>query len=334
MATNKNAAIRYQALDKCFRNPGRKYYIDDLVDACNDALIDLDPDSTGIQKRQLYEDIKFMQDSQGYNAPIESFRDGRRTYYAYTEKDFSITNQPLNQQEAQQLKESLLTLSRFQGLPQFAWIEELTTRLEHDFNLKSDQKVISFEENPFLTGLEYIGELYNAIVNNKALEIEYKSFKREDNLIYLMHPYHLKQYNSRWFLFGITEEAGRITNLPLDRIVNVKESKIEYKENKDIDFDEYFYDIIGVTIPYNEVSQKVKLKIDNELLPYIKTKPLHGSQKVEEHEGYALVKLDLIINYELKSKILARGDSMEVIEPECLRREISEKIKNLYTSYF
>jgi len=32
MATNKNAIIRYQALDKCFRNPGRKYFMDDLMD--------------------------------------------------------------------------------------------------------------------------------------------------------------------------------------------------------------------------------------------------------------------------------------------------------------
>ena len=41
MATNKHAMIRYQALDKCFRNPGRKYFMDDLVQACNDALYDL-----------------------------------------------------------------------------------------------------------------------------------------------------------------------------------------------------------------------------------------------------------------------------------------------------
>ena len=38
MATNKHAIIRYQTLDKCFRNPGRTYYIDDLIQACNDAI--------------------------------------------------------------------------------------------------------------------------------------------------------------------------------------------------------------------------------------------------------------------------------------------------------
>jgi len=32
MATNRNAIIRYQALDKCFHNRGRKYFIDDLIE--------------------------------------------------------------------------------------------------------------------------------------------------------------------------------------------------------------------------------------------------------------------------------------------------------------
>src|ERR1035437_3986018 len=115
MATNKNATIRYQTLNRCFRNPGRMYYIEDLIEACNDSLLDIDPSSTGIRKRQLFDDIKFMRDSQGFNAPIESFKDGRKAYYRYNDLSFSINNQPLNEKEAQQLKESLLTLSRFKG---------------------------------------------------------------------------------------------------------------------------------------------------------------------------------------------------------------------------
>ena len=120
MATNKNATIRYQVLDRCFRNPGRRYYMQDLIEACNEALLDINPESSGIKRRQIYEDIKFMQDSRGFDAPVESFKDGRRAYYRYTDSDFSINSQPLNEHEAQQLKESLLTLSRFKGMPPFA----------------------------------------------------------------------------------------------------------------------------------------------------------------------------------------------------------------------
>lgn len=202
MSTNKNATIRYQALDRCFRNPGKRYSIDNLIDACNEALLDIDTSSSGVKKRQIYEDIKFMQDSRGFDAPIESFKEGRNAYYRYSDLSYSINNQPLNEQEAQQLKESLLTLSRFKGLPQFYWMEELSARLEHTFKLKSDQKVISFEENQFLTGREFISPIYNAIVNQKFLNIVYKSFKQELPVKLEFHPYHLKQFNNRWFVFG------------------------------------------------------------------------------------------------------------------------------------
>ena len=167
MATNKNATIRYQALDRCFRNPGRRYSINDLIETCNDALLEIDPGSSGVKRRQIYEDIKFMKDSLGYDAPIESYKEGRNAYYRYSERDFSINNQPLNEQEAQQLKESLMTLSRFKGMPQFEWVEEMKARLEQSFNLKTEENVISFDDNEFVVGKEHIGDLYNAIVNKK-----------------------------------------------------------------------------------------------------------------------------------------------------------------------
>ena len=130
MATNKNATIRYQALNRCLRNPGRKYFIDDLIEACNDSLLDIDPYSTGIKRRQVFDDIKFMRDSQGFDAPIESYKDGKKVFYRYNDPSFSINNQPLNEKEAQQLKEALLTLSRFKGIPQFEWVDEIKARLE------------------------------------------------------------------------------------------------------------------------------------------------------------------------------------------------------------
>ena len=69
MATNKNAQLRYQILDRCFSNFGRQYTIDDLVEEVNDRLLDIN--GTEVSLRQIREDIKFKRDSVGYNAPIE-----------------------------------------------------------------------------------------------------------------------------------------------------------------------------------------------------------------------------------------------------------------------
>ena len=334
MSSNKNATIRYQALDRCLRNPGKRYSIDDLVDACNEALSDVDPASSGVKKRQVYEDIKFMQDSRGFDAPIESFKDGRNGYYRYSDSNYSINSQPLNEMEAQQLKESLLTLSRFKGLPQFEWMEELSARLEHTFKLKTDQKVISFEENQFLTGREFISTFYNAIVNQKVLKIVYQSFKQEESFVLEFQPYHLKQYNNRWFVFGIVTGNTNITNLPLDRIFSIDENKNKYIPNDSIDFEEYFEDVIGVSVPNDGKPQKVMLKIDHDLWPYIKTKPLHGSQKVkQETNEFTLIQLEVHLNYELESLILSRGEAIEVMEPIELREKVKKRIQQLLNKY-
>ena len=165
MPTNKHAIIRYQALNKCFRNIGRKYFIEDLVSACNQAIYDFTGSNLGIKKRQIFEDIKFMESDSGYSIDLIRHKEGRKVYYRYSDTKFSIDSQPLNELEANQLKEALMTLGRFKGMPQFNWVGELTTRLESSFSLLSNNKeVIQFEQNEFLKGLEFISPIYHAIL--------------------------------------------------------------------------------------------------------------------------------------------------------------------------
>src|SRR5680860_390288 len=96
MPNTKNAIIRYQALDKCFSNPGRRFDIPTLLEACNQALIAYDPNSDGIKRRQLYEDIRFMESSQGYGIDLIKIKEGRRVFYRYQNSSYSINNQPIN----------------------------------------------------------------------------------------------------------------------------------------------------------------------------------------------------------------------------------------------
>ena len=42
MPANKNALIRYKTIDNCLRNRYRRWTLDDLVDACSEALYDMD----------------------------------------------------------------------------------------------------------------------------------------------------------------------------------------------------------------------------------------------------------------------------------------------------
>ena len=333
MATNKHAIIRYQALDKCFRNSGRRYFMEDLIDACNEAIYNFTGSTDGIKKRQVFQDIKFMESEAGYAVDLVRYKEGRKVYYRYEDPNFSINSQPLNESEANQLKEALLTLGRFKGLPQFNWVGELTTRLESSFSLlPNDKDIIQFEQNEYLKGLEYISPTYHAIVYKKVIQIEYQGFKQVEPVRYVFHPQLLKQYNNRWFLLGMIEGSESITNISLDRIININElSEINYKESE-IDFNELFEDVIGVSVPQNEEPQKICFKISESLFPYIVSKPLHGSQKLIDREN-SIIEIEVFINYELIALILSHGDGLEIISPLKLRAQLRKKFENILNKY-
>lgn len=335
MATNKLAIIRYQTLDKCFSNTGRRYYMENLIDECNKALQEFTGNEIDIKKRQLFEDIKFMESPQGWNIPLERIRDGHRVYFKYEDKNFSINNQPLNDTEANQLKEALLTLSRFKGLPQFEWVAEITARIDSGLSLsKNNQNIIEFDQNNYLKGLDFITPLYNAILYQQPKEIHYQSFKRNEKQNFIIHPYFLKQYNNRWFIFGLNDVSDRIINLALDRITDIQESNTPYKPNNQIDFNEYFEDIVGVSLNTDVKVQHIIIAVNNELIPYIETKPLHGSQKIKErNKNHTIISLDLIPNYEFEALLFSYGDGLEVLEPLELRTRLSQRINNLFSKY-
>ncbi|MCC8115254.1 MAG: WYL domain-containing protein [Bacteroidales bacterium] len=332
MATNHHAQIRYQALDRCFRKQYKRFYIEDLIEACCQAIYDYSGIEHGVQRRQVMSDIAYMKSPEGWDAPIESVKDGRRVYYRYSDPDFSINSKPLREDELDMLRETIFMLRRFKGMPQFDWMEEILPKLEDRFNLSgAGDSVIGFDQNVDYTAAQrWLALLFNAIVNKQTLEVGYRKF--DGTLLqWTLHPYYLKQYNNRWFLFG-RNEAGGITTAPLDRIESVSPSGIEYVANTDIDFEEYFDDVIGVTIP-DAPLEKIKLKFDPKRFPYVVSKPLHGSQRVIDAAN-GIIQIEVIPNKELESLILSFGNQVEVIAPQDFRNQIAEKISDLKEKYF
>jgi predicted DNA-binding transcriptional regulator YafY len=333
MATTKNAILRFNTLDKCFRNFGRKYYFDDLLEKVNEVIMDYDPSCTGVKTRQLRDDIRFMKSDAGYSAPIFAYKEEKKAYYRYEDKDFSINNSPLNDTEAEQLRNAISVLQRFDGAPQFEWINEIGPMLDTHFGLSDSRKIMSYDTNIDYAGYEYITQIFNAILNKRVLKIDYEPFGKQAFKLEF-HPYYLKQYNNRWFVFGLNKELGVDKwNLALDRIQEINEVDIDYIDSE-IDWEDHFFDMIGVTTPENGFVQEIELLFSAEQANYIKTKPLHPTQKdyVQEN-GELLVRLNLIPNYELEMKLLSFADKVKVISPEVLKNKIINRLKLAIKKY-
>lgn len=326
MATNKNAILRYNALDKCFSNPYKKFYVEDLIDYCSEALTEHYAKVTSVSRRQIYEDIDFIRSEAGYAAPLEAHKDGRKTYYRYSDPDFSILKTPLTTAEIEQLNLAFDTLSRLKDLAGFGWTEGLKTKLKA--GLSQDHQVISFEENEFLKGVEYLSPLYQYIINKQSLQITYQSFTIETPNRFPVSPYYLKQYNNRWFLFGWNATVNKLQNLALDRILHIEADSNTYT-NQNVDFEHYFEDIVGVSNPPDAEVEQIQIRLSDNIIPYIHSKPLHGSQRLNGN----LLSLEVKLNYELESLILSYGENLTVLSPQKLKDKISRRVQQNHLNY-
>lgn len=337
MPTNKNAQLRYLVLDRCFSDFSRRYEIEDLLDEVNENLYDLFGDDSTIKERQLREDIKYMRERIGYNAPIKAYRyDGKKCYYRYGNRDFSIFKNELTIEEMQNLRSTIDTLGRFKGISNNVWLEEVVSRLEYRFGMKSNKEnVISFEQNDDLKGLEFLSKVIDATVNHQPLEIHYLSFKGNES-VSVIHPYHVKQFNNRWFLLGMEEYNGKkqIANRALDRILKVSVADVSFVKNTFVDFSTYFNNIVGVTHPKDDVKEEVVvLRFDVKRFPYVLNKPIHHTQQVINSDTCTL-SITVRPNKELESRIFSYGPQVEVLSPQWFREQIAEKISENMKKYF
>ena len=116
MPANKNALIRYKTIDRCLRNRYRRWTIEDLVDACSDALYDMEGIRKGVSLSTVQGDIQVMRsDKLGYNAPIEVYD---QRYYRYADPQYSITDMPLCEDDFLLIKKAVELLGKNENLLQ------------------------------------------------------------------------------------------------------------------------------------------------------------------------------------------------------------------------
>jgi predicted DNA-binding transcriptional regulator YafY len=216
-------------------------------------------------------------------------------------------------------------------------MEEVISNLEWRFNLKgnADENIIGFEQNFQLKGLTYLNTMLDAASNHQALLICYHNYKYGGREIHLtFHPYYVKQFNDRWFAFGLNQQNGLLNNIALDRIVNLEISEdIPFIPNQDIDFEHFFDDVVGVTIPADHpIKEKIIIQLSPERYPYVVSKPLHHTQKVVD-ESRCLLSIDVRPNRELDQLILSFGPDMEIVQPQWYREHISALFADSYKKY-
>jgi len=318
--------------DRCLRT-GREYTGVELVEAVNKELASrgIPPIST---RQTFMLDINEMEEKLNklYNhRVIMKERRGNKVYYRYVNGNECLYDRSLTDEEVAQLQEVRSLMEGLSGLPRLDWLNVVAARFDQ-LSRTARQQVAGFESGP-KRDERFIQPLLDAASNHYAMQLCYQKFDSEPTQR-VVHPYYLKQYQLRWYLFCFDERRQHIACFALDRIVSLKRAEdVEFKAT-DVDFNHYFDDIIGVTKPSDGRVEHVRLYADHWVANYLKTSPLHSSQRVESEgaEGCVLT-LDVRPNHELEQEVLFLGEHVVVLEPETLRNAIKERLENTVRKY-
>lgn len=336
MATNKNALIRYLTIDKCLQNTLRKWTLDDLIEACSEALYEYEGKDSYVSKRTVQLDIQNMRsDKLGYNAPILVYE---RKYYKYETANYSITEIPITDIDLDILTESMEMLRQFKNFSLFSELNGVIQKLEDKvFRETKDQSpIIHLDKNDQLLGIEHLDTIYQAILKKLVVTIVYQSFKARTPSPMIFTPFILKEFNNRWFVVGRKAKKNDIMTLALDRIISIDFDLDTLYKKTNFNPDTYYRDTYGVTVLADKDLIEIELKVNAANAPYVVTKPFHTSQEMigEFPDGSILIRIKVHHNFEIERLILGFGSSITVLKPRRLRQRIKRHIRESYESYF
>ncbi|TAD85857.1 MAG: WYL domain-containing protein [Bacteroidetes bacterium] len=340
MAFSNKPLQRYLIINQCLRNTMRQWTKTALLQALNQKLAEyyggIDGQNAAIQTRQLNNDLSAMQTI--FGAPIQRQRRGNCWYFSYDDPQYSIENQQVSQEDLEHLRMAVHLLQQISGFALSADVAQVVDRLESKlkYNAFGPASTIAFENAPVALGTHHLPDMYAAIQSRRVLKVMYQPYQTPHPEPIILHPYFLKEYNNRWFVFGYNPQKERIYNLALDRVVKVSVTQGPYVANTRFDSTNFFKHIVGVTLPTDDAEPcQVLLKLAPHRAPYVLSKPIHHSQTLHQTlpNGFVTIGLTLVINKELVTHLLSYGPDLQVLQPANLRQTIAQKLHEALAAY-
>jgi predicted DNA-binding transcriptional regulator YafY len=331
MANSKHAHLRYNILDYCFRN--KAYTINTLLRVLNEGIAEFYP-GEGIAIRTLREDIKLFRDTEnGFAAPLpEKIR-----ILKYTDPNFSIAQRSLLKDEQYLIDAAQQLLARFENHPKYNKLTEALIKFQDEEEQESDtSKILFYDHNEEYKGIKHLKPLYLAIRKKQVLQITFKGFKDETLGTFEFHPHILKQYNRRWFVFGLnnTKEIKE-WSIPLDeRLIDFDILEDTDYIEADTDWELFFRTMVGIVKPFGAEVEKVVLRFYNGRENYFKTKPFQPDfEEFFEDDKQDQVWFESIINPELVQQLLSYGKEVEVLAPDTLKTKMRVHTESMQKQY-
>lgn len=182
---------------------------------------------------------------------------------------------------------------------------------------------IILEENR--SGQEFVSTILEAMRDNKMITFCYKPFWREGDYVsnlFHIEPYALKYFIRRWYLLAKYGDSP-LKVYALDRMQDIDIEFESFTMPEDFNAEAFFSSCFGIIVGEEE-PQQIKIKVDDFQAKYLRSLPLHHSQKeIKQTEDYTVFSFYLRPTFDFIQELLALGETVEVLSPRDLRAKIS-----------
>ncbi|WP_245795862.1 helix-turn-helix transcriptional regulator [Epilithonimonas mollis] len=218
-------------------------------------------------------------------------------------------------------------------------VDEYNQRLLESFqimnavNAQPDFAEFIHLENRTPRGIQNFYDLLFAIRNKKILEFRYFKYKDQTTTSRKVRPLALKESKDRWYLIAKDTKDEKLKAFGLDRISDLTVTKAGFRQEQTINLKEHFKNAFGI-MNLEEEPEKIVIRSTKEQAEYLKSSPLHHSQKIEkETDSSVYFAYDLYPTYDFIQEILSFGNQVKVMEPQMLIGKVKEMLKKSVQQY-
>ncbi len=340
---DKNRLQRLKILDSILSESGGGYSISQLVRIMTTRL------GYDVNRYVVKRDLSFIRDTLGINVVgtrknIElpsnnSIRKAEFWHYKNKESAIFTVSESLTDEEREYLAHALEML----GIKGFS-----NSKIFKKLNLKVpiNKEIISFTKNPSEPSISNVfDKLIQHIKSKDVISIKLRDRIANSFTRHHVHPWYLREYNRRWYLFGYDDKDKKIEHYCLDRLSTSISVLSKSYIGPNLTMDEILKDVIGVSIP-NGDTLEIIFWVSEISADFVKNKPLHKTQEqidrtnilssgipLSRYDGGLFFRIYCKKNYELIRELMSFGPELIVLTPNEIRSEIKQRTAAMYINY-
>jgi predicted DNA-binding transcriptional regulator YafY len=195
--------------------------------------------------------------------------------------------------------------------------------------VKERQEGHIFLDNRMANGSEHLYGLLHAINNQLQITFNYQTYYHDEAVERTVNPLAIKEFKYRWYVFAQNAHNEKIKCYALDRISNPEIMTTHFKSKADFNLVEQLKYCFGIISPNAKQPSKVILSFEPFQGKYIKSLPLHETQKIiTDNEQELRISLNIYLTHDFEMELLSLGDNVRVISPKKLVDDLKGIYKN------